>query len=657
MRKQFIELIFAVLVALLLGLRGVYLLLGTFLIFGAGIISSNLWSKKRKRDRVFIIKAIALLLVIALIYAILPFRYALEAKNIKDTPVIAGVKILDSGGTVIFEDKAIRIDTTLNKGTYTILVESPGYETANFSVINRFGFDNAIEEAVQLNPRLIRFSSFDYLDPTLTVLLEPSFSVKGKNILGEIVTGRFGYDSSIMYGDYLIDIAAEGFGRELGFSGDSFILDDKKIAQVRLMPGEGFITLNEEEKEHILKFMKDYISLSKRGLFDKADEGFPKQFYLYGKDEVVSLGGMIFFLCELNSYNVSGAEATYFIPKASVFEKGPDSGSCYEAALAGIIPGHVNNASIEDWIFSELGEGKSADTINFNSLNTKIRSVPVAFSFDIESGRYVAEASSVAVSPCDNANYSLGLQIHEIVCDNPAFVAWMSPVTGKDYSEYPYPQVSGILGYKEILSYAENYGIPVTNYYVKKEVIAFEELEPELINRTRALIDKGLIEVGSHTRYHTNLGLVDEAVARQEMLQSRLFLQKYFGVPVYGFRAPYLSTLRDEKTYADALAQAGYAYSSELGAFERAEGFQVFKKPWNAGAYTAYQSPEEFERVMAEKSHVITLDHPWNMVYQEGVILTADENIKENYRAVILSAIANGGIPVTVKDLVIGKVG
>ena len=40
------------------------------------------------------------------------------------------------------------------------------------------------------------------------------------------------------------------------------------------------------------------------------------------------------------------------------------------------------------------------------------------------------------------------------------------------YDQYPYPQVSGILGFKEILSYSESYGIPTTDFIVKKDILA-----------------------------------------------------------------------------------------------------------------------------------------------------------------------------------------
>ena len=69
------------------------------------------------------------------------------------------------------------------------------------------------------------------------------------------------------------------------------------------------------------------------------------------------------------------------------------------------------------------------------------------------------------------------------------------------------------------------------------------------------------------------------------------------------------------------------------------------------GFMAAYKTPKEFKQTLNDENYIITLDHPWNLVYQDGDVLTEDLSIPDNYRAIILTAISNGGIPVQAIDL------
>ena len=230
----------------------------------------------------------------------------------------------------------------------------------------------------------------------------------------------------------------------------------------------------------------------------------------------------------------------------------------------------------------------------------------------------------------------------------------MSPHGGKTtYHDYPYPQVSGILGFREILSYSERYGIPTTNFIVKKDVLAFERLEPEIIERTKKLIEEGLFEVGSHTRYHTDLGMVNLSIARREVKESKFFLEQYFNLKVHGFRSPYLSKIGGKQIlHEQVLIDASYEYYSDSGGYSN-KG--IIHKPWNSEGfghdYFSFKTPKDVRQLIDTKSYIITLDHPWNIVYTHEDVVHETPETPDNLRINILTAISNGAIPVMTKDI------
>ena len=420
------------------------------------------------------------------------------------------------------------------------------------------------------------------------------------------------------------------------------------------------IALTTEEAGYIMNFLTDFLVFSEEGKLGMPDRGFPKQFYLYDKDTVISLGEMLSLFFQLQSYEAKATKQPFFIPKQQVFsfvDSASNPQEAYELSLQGKIPKRIAGETLQNYTYKML----VGENVNYNykipDLNIKEKVIKISFTFDIESGRYVSDASGITISPCKDDNYSLGLEEDEKVCDNPSYMAWMSPRDNKIiYTQYPYPQVSGILGFNVILNYSERYGIPITNFIVKKDIVAFNILDKELVDRARLLVKKGLFEVGSHTRYHTHLGFVDEELAKKELKESKLFLEEFFNTTVFGFRAPYLSILNDDDMHVKALLEANYSYSSDsIKYVGKVPGHDFFNKPWNTKKYTAYMSPNEFREMMVEKEYIITLDHPWNMAYQDGNILVEEPNLIDNHRAIVLTAISNGGIPVLLRDLNLSK--
>ncbi|WP_426955904.1 polysaccharide deacetylase family protein [Muricoccus radiodurans] len=71
-------------------------------------------------------------------------------------------------------------------------------------------------------------------------------------------------------------------------------------------------------------------------------------------------------------------------------------------------------------------------------------------------------------------------------------------------------------------------------------------------------------EVASHGQRHLPLEALSPALLREEASRARRVLEDLTGAAVTGFRAPYFSLTAETEWAPDALAEAGYAYSSSV---------------------------------------------------------------------------------------------
>jgi len=563
---------------------------------------------------IWIISAVVAALLLFLSW---PTRLDVRIVNEKGDPVIAG---LDIGGDMRVSNQ---VSFYLWKDTSDLNATSVGYTASTTVIKNPISFFKRRAFRLVMHPEMIPLSRFTYLDPTGTLSLHPVFEIEGRTIQGDLVKKNLTINNSIPYGSYAIKIHDDDFTGSFIFDGDSF------TSETRLMPDGDFIMLSDEDARYALNYLDDFISLH---------GSLPKQFYLYKESAIVTLGQLLFLHC-VDAINSS----VYFYPKKSAFSFGDgvsDESSCYDEAIKGQIP-------------SNLGRMLTGSEI-VPPLNQKKRGPDIAFTFDVESGRYVPYNTSPAVSPCENANFSLGLNKDEIICDYPALVAWMSPVKGDvTYTEFPYPQVSGILGFKEILDFSERYGVPTTDYFVLKDLRAFDILDPDLTRRAKALIDDGLMEAGSHTRYHTDLSAVDETVAMRELVESKKDIESFFDTTIYGFRSPYLSIIKDPATHAKAVSDAGYKYYSQAQDWYvgKVPGLSLIDKNWNTVEYLAYMDESKVIDLVAENGYLITLDHPWDLFYDDGAYLLENPENAVQYRKNLLTTISEGAIPAKAKDM------
>jgi peptidoglycan/xylan/chitin deacetylase (PgdA/CDA1 family) len=609
-------------------------------------------------------------------YLVWPFTYTLALSHTGGEAEEAHVTIL-KGGEIVYQNYTSLVNVSLWKGEYEVIVDARGYDKQSLALTNtlRFGAPFEINEQSILSPKYFSVSDWTFKDPLLTTTLRPRGLVRGISITDQEINDTYSSTDKIPFGNYTIDLAYWDMTRTIHIT-DAQIVEPEEDRYLSLPSGT--INLTEEEVNWTLNFLRDYMTFSKRKLLTSEDRGLPQQFYLPSKDLVLSTGDLVYLSCQAQSQQ--GNHPLFVEPEKywNQSSGSPKVTECYwKARSENFIPSYISSIPTPNFLYLTTSKNYSADelytrmwTMNkeapqtsfdyrLHDINTKKRSLEVAFTFDIESGRYVPFSGGLSISPCKDENYSIGLPAdlsEKDLCQNPALVGWMTPRhkdVSEKYKEYPYPAVSGILGYREILGYSERYGLPTTNYYVQKDINVFESLEPELIERTRKLISKGLIEVGSHTRYHSGLGFLEPFEARREMSESKKWLENYFGVPVVGYRTPYLlPTAKDYTIHAKILGEIGYTYYSEEGpVYGRVPGYAVVHKPWNTFGYTAEQTPAKTKSLMESRNYLITLDHPWNMVYKDGALLKEYPEGLVTYRANILTIISNGGIPVLAKDL------
>jgi peptidoglycan/xylan/chitin deacetylase (PgdA/CDA1 family) len=527
-------------------------------------------------------------------------------------------------------------------GKYSIKVSAEGYEDTVITVRNFNPLQKVFNAKVELDIDYINVNSFEVFDPNGLVKLSPFVSIKGVNVLGEKI--ELEGLKEFPYGNYNATLYDAHFLKNIEIKGDKIYGEEDSL---RLDPGKGTVRISEDDVVYVENFVKDYLEYSSLDYIN-ISKGFPQQFYLYNSDMVISLGDMVFLICEKRLFDEN---AVYFVPldkKYSVVENVFSFEECYANGLLGYVPSAIDGSKVS----SILGDYN----YELNDVNSKQRKLPISFSFDIESGRYVHadNKGTLSISSCKNDNFKLGL-VDDLNCNNPDKVAWFTPVIEPKYDEFSYPWVSGLKGFEKILDYSSYYGVPLTLFIVDRDLRAFEELSPGIIKRTQELVDNGMIEIASHTSSHNNLEVLDETSAIKIFKESKEFLSKKFDTDVVGFRGPYLSLVSGNVLlHEKALAEASFSYYSQEYYEEKAFPY-VYSKPLTYLLLT-HSSPLELVNQMENRSYIVTINHPWNYYYDvdliegEYYLREKEENvIKAN--AMVLLSLSQGAIPIQLKDL------
>lgn len=578
------------------------------------------------------------------------YQFKLEIVNEFGDPVQTNVEIYFKETKVKSFYNQSTIEVILPIVDYSVIIDAEGYDPTSFNLNHSNILEKRIQHKLKLKASIIDLSRLYVLDPTNTVRITPLITINGTDILDRDIEMEDAKEFT--YGNYDMVLKDPHFMGEAEIRGDKFYQYGWETDTIILDPGENMLWLSDLEVSYVENYLTDYLNLSSMDYIN-VSPGYPQQFYLTSRDTILSLGDMLFLLCEKRLYEQQKeVNPNYFVPKNkkyTVVNSAFNLNDCYAHTLSGYIPALINRSNI-----AELVGSYPYYIYADNQLNTKEEVIPISFTFDIESGRYVNSDNkgNYAISPCEDNISSLGLS--DLVCDADE-VGWFSPVIESTYSEYPYPWVSGIIGFQEILEYSESYGLPLTLYLVDREVNVFEELAPEVIERTQYLVEQDLVEVGSHTSLHSNLAVIPLDNATKSLAQSRLFLMGKFNTSVTGMRGPYFSLVgNDVETHENTIYSAGYSYYAQEP-YNEEGNLYITNKPFSYVFLTDGKQQEFVDKISLWK-YIITLDHPWNFYYDEEEInneVYLEENPKRalQARAMLLLAISQGAIPMKLENM------
>jgi len=573
----------------------------------------------------------------------LPFVYKLQIVNEKNDSINTTV-VIYWHNYKLSTGYGSKLSFILPSSSYEVEITSYGYKTQRFAVKNRlFNYRLIKRQTGTIHPKEISLAKFEYLDPTGTVKVYPKFRITGTTIQGDNVEQQYDNPPTIQSGYYSVDIYTDYFTVNLTFQGENLTGNSSIIF---LEPNKENTLLDETELGYIENYFNDYINLSNLRKMDLYHRGYPKQYYLYSRKKILSLGDMFLLFCEKEAYKQSKRDPVYFVMPNKAYSLN-GTYPCYASMLEGKVP-------------KGIGEKFYGSKIEFPiaELNQHKNRLAIAFSYDIESGRYLNKGNDEnGIGPCTDEVYSLGIPKENLDCNDADYTAWFTPLLGQArFTEYPYPWVSGILGFKEILSFSSKYGIPSTYYIVAREINVYEELAPEVVEETKYLVKQGLVEIGSQTYYHTRLGIHSIDFDKEQILASKAFLENEFDTNVTGIRGPYFSLIGNStETNAKVLNALGFSYSSNEYTSYISKISEAPNKPVNA--YILSHAPASLISLFPVwYTYVITVDHPWNMYYSEitkdgYTYLEENPIISDYYRAMVLSTISEGYIPYLVKDI------
>lgn len=567
------------------------------------------------------------------IVVLLPAYYSVSFVNTKGVP-INGTVLVD--GDILREISGENVWFFLPRGkftlTYTGAFRAPQQEE------RRFWSGLYQRRAITLAPGTFDHGKTIFTEPYKLVFFSPEIRLKGKTIDGNAIDAVGGPHTRFPYGEYEVEYVTRFL------SNDARITPGSIPDNVTLLPNKNTVILTEQEAGWIERYLRDYLELSAQGIIP--DAGFPKQYHLFTKNATLSLGDMLFVLCQLDKRE----QPVIYAPRDWQYGGGGGT-DCYASLLEGRVPDVIEGKRAEQAIYEQVSDVTRTIPFAFGDLNQKRRALDWALSFDIEYGRYVpAEGVSPAsASTCAVSSKYLSAE----QCADPDFAGWTTPAKSVWwFGEYGYPVSSGLVGWRYILELGSQYGIPSTHYVVVRDARLFGEKDNAVLKLSQQLARQGLIEVASHTRYHTRLDMVPESTVREELLQSRLELERLYDVPVTGFRPPYLSMVNGSiEATESALKEAGYSYYSVYGDHR---GSAVEHKPINFFGYLGYATPELLDAAFSQRRQVISLDHPWNILFREQgepVVLEEAPAQPVQTKALILTALSRGAHFTTVRDL------
>ncbi|MBW3018971.1 hypothetical protein KY329_02180, partial [Candidatus Woesearchaeota archaeon] len=243
-----------------------------------------------------------LILLIAAVYLLFPTIYYVK---FVDSQPIEGILI--AGEQVHTGEKVFAI---VPRGIY-LLQYTGKYRESLIQQKNTIFNPLPVIKTITLKPGTFAYSSTKFYEPYKQKELFPSVVVRGKDIDGNPVELNGDTNTRIPFGTYTIGFDTQYFSETRRIKPETYYEQE-----IILNPNKNTIVLSYEEAEWVRNYVKEYLDLSARRIITEG--GFPRQYHIYTKNYTLSLGDMLFIVCQMSQQE----QPVYYSPKNMNYVKG-----------------------------------------------------------------------------------------------------------------------------------------------------------------------------------------------------------------------------------------------------------------------------------------------------------------------------------------------
>ncbi len=196
-------------------------------------------------------------------------------------------------------------------------------------------------------------------------------------------------------------------------------------------------------------------------------------------------------------------------------------------------------------------------------------------------------------------------------------IAWTTAVKKDNKIIYPqcYPYCGAINGSVTLMDeFIYRYGFPVTWHMTGNSIIAIAP-NPELLNKVMGLKNRGLLDLGLHTMYHTNIKKVSVDFRKRTIKENYDVFKYVFNEEPVQFRAPYLD-LPENYYPDDYLSKFSLLADNEVSyIYSECSQYRSCNYEFPLNSNTSFVSLDW--QINPEDNLLnIYLSHPWELLYE-----------------------------------------
>ena len=232
-------------------------------------------------------KIVTLFLALIVVFFFFPVRYSVSFQNGQGVSIEGRI----DGQVGIWNSDAEGENVTvwLPRGKQTLVFSSP-YRVQVEETRRTWWNPVPVRRVVQLRPDTFTYENATFKD-VLGAEWNPEIKVRGSNIDGKPIQFEGDRFSEIPFGTYNLTFQKKWISNETIFSPG-----DLTNQTMLLIPNNESVILSKREVDWVENFMRDYLEFSSTGLLQSP--GYPKQFHIASKNATLTLGDMLFVLCQ-----------------------------------------------------------------------------------------------------------------------------------------------------------------------------------------------------------------------------------------------------------------------------------------------------------------------------------------------------------------------